>query len=398
VSRHRLALAGVGRLTALQARVAQAIIRPRARAALPFRRILVVRLDETIGDSVMFSPFLRELRAAAPEASIALVANTARRDMFVDCPYIDEVITTDMGSAASASILARPFGQLRFAHAHLDGAPFDLAFVPRVDYDHHAAFIAHASRAPVRVGFSAGSTERKQVVNRGIERLLTDVRVATPHTHEIDRQLSLLDVVGSRVPSTRTEVWIGADDAAAADSLISEHGLDDFVVVAPTGGHSDLKQWPIERYSAVAQRLLDRGQQVVVIGAPADAALFDQLSPSVQQQATNLIGALSVMRSAAVLARASGFVGADSGMTHVAGALGIPTVGVFGPTCVHTFAPSGDRAVVVSAGLSCGPCARGVNIDRCATCIFDAPLCMAAVTADRAVAALDAANRSPADR
>lgn len=343
-------------------------------------RVLVVRLDETIGDTVMFSPFLRELRRSLPAATISLVVNRGRHDMYAHCPYVDEVFATDLRCAATRAVLMRPFNARKLVRHQLSGRAFDIAFVPRVDYDHHAAFIAHASGAPVRVGYDERSTTRKAIVNRGINTLLTHRRIARPHTHEVDRHLDLLDVVGTRPTDSATELWIGNDAQAAADELIDRLGLENFVVLAPTGGHSDLKVWPIERYSEIARQLLADNRMVVTIGSPADRDLVGQLDADVRAAITDLSGQLPVMQTVALLRRSAAFVGADSGMTHVAAALGVPTAAIFGPTCVHTFAPRGPRSVVVRHDLPCGPCHQASNIDRCATCIYDEPQCMALVS------------------
>jgi ADP-heptose:LPS heptosyltransferase len=386
------ALVAIGRLTATQASAMRsasaALRRQRVGEVGAEARILVVRLDETIGDTVMFSPFLRELRRARPLADITLVVNRARADMYVACPYYERLITTDLGTAADARIIRRPWDARQLVAAELSGG-FDLALVPRVDYDHHAAFIAASSGAGRRAGFSERSTARKRVVNRGVDRLFTDVVVAAPHRHEIDRQLDLLRAVGLHPVDAAPEVWLDDGARHAAEAMMFEAGVSGaFVVLAPSGGHSDLKRWPLERFADLAMILDAAGLQPVFIGGPGDRGLLELLPDDVRAVSADLIGRLSPLGSAAVLERSSGFVGADSGLTHVAAALGRPTVAVFGPTCTHAFAPRGPSVTVISRDLPCGPCTRGAAVDRCDTCIFPTPLCMDSVGADEAWVAL----------
>lgn len=381
------ALTLLGRLTQAQALAAAALFRLKPTAPIPaasdIQRVLVVRLDETIGDTVMFSPFLRELRRALPSAEITLVINEARTDMYEACPHVDRVFPTSLGCAASRSVFARPFNSRRLIRRVIGNGRFDVAVAPRVDYDHHSAFIVAASGAPVRVGFGAQSTQRKAVVNRGVDRLFTHTLVSAPHRHESDRVLDLLSLMGMKFDDAQPELWISEESSRLADEYLAANDLRDFVVVAPTGGHSALKQWPTKRYGDLAEQLLT-DDPVVFIGAPSDRALIDELPDSVRNRIHVAIGSLRVMETAAMIRRAKGFVGADSGMSHVAAAAGIPTVSVFGPTCIHAFSPRGPSSSVVSLDLACSPCNRNteIEIDRCDSCIFSENRCMTGVAAE----------------
>ena len=379
------ALRALGTLTNIQARAIATLRRGQPARAHDVlrraRRILVVRLDETIGDTVMFSPFLRELRRSAPTSSITLVVNRARTDMYRGCPYVDHLVDTDLGSAADRRVLVRPWHAWRLVR-RLPG-PFDLSFAPRADYDHHAPFVAAMSGAPV-LGFDESSSERKRVVARGTDRLFVHPLHATPHRHEIDRQLDLLRHAGGEAEDSMPEVWLDDPTRGKARDALAAAGVDrEHVVLAPTGGHSDLKRWPLGRYVEIARRVLGAGQIPVFVGGPGDLGLVDDVPDEVRRSSAMLIGRLAPMVTAAVIERSAGFVGADSGMSHVAAALGVPTVSVFGPTCTHAFAPRGPRSTIATLGLPCGPCARQLDIDRCATCIFPAPLCMDGVSAQQ---------------
>jgi heptosyltransferase-2 len=381
-----------GALTSAQVRLAaRHLPAPTPRTLSSARSILVVRLDETIGDTVMHSAFLRELRRNAPTARIVLVVNEARLDLNARCPYVDRVVPTTLRCAATRDAIHRPWSAWRFMSEQFVEEAFDLAIATRVDYDHNSPFLVAASGAGCRVGFEERATPRKQTVARGTDALFTSV-IAAPHTlHEVDLSLLLVEHLGGRVEDRSTELWLEPEAAERAREVAATAGLRDgqqVVILAPTGGHSDLKQWPIERYADLLDRLTESGRSVAVIGAPADRALVDELSVLSRSPFVDLVGKLRVPETAALIRdRASLFVGADSGMSHVAGAADVPTVAVFGPSSPARFGPRGPRVSILHRDLPCGPGRRSESTDRCATCIFERPLCMDVITADDAESA-----------
>src|SRR5262245_1886523 len=135
------------------------------------RSILVVRLD-TIGDLVLTSPFLRELRRSNPHAWITLVVDARFVNLVELCPVVNEVLTFEP---------RRRFGKLELhiralglARRHLWQRQFDLALLPRWDTDHyHSAFVAYFSGALCRVGYSENVALWKRHYERGLDILFT---------------------------------------------------------------------------------------------------------------------------------------------------------------------------------------------------------------------------------
>jgi hypothetical protein len=134
------------------------------------RSILVVALAE-IGDAVLLSPFLRELRRLAPRAHITLVHRPVASSLYARCPFVNRTVTYEPRVARVLRPLVLPFRSRRFVRQLLDGPAFDVAIVPRWDTDHYfATAIAFWSGAARRVGYS-GARERSQgEAERGIRR------------------------------------------------------------------------------------------------------------------------------------------------------------------------------------------------------------------------------------
>jgi heptosyltransferase III len=149
-------------------------------------------------------------------------------------------------------------------------------------------------------------------------------------------------------PPPRPVVWIAkADRARVAHLLQTDRPI---VVLAPTANWQQ-KVWPAERFAKAFQRLsvsLFPDALPVVLGGPgpAERTLAAPLLAALPQ-ARDLIGVLTLPEAAAVLQRASLFIGNDSGLMHLSAAAGAPTIGLFGPTDANTYGPTGRLATAV---------------------------------------------------
>src|SRR5205085_11657922 len=121
-----------------------------------------------------------------------------------------------------------------------------------------------------------------------------------------------------------------------------------------------MKQWPADYFALVVDRLIEtHGARIALIGAPGEEPIADELTARLRRAdaVTSLIGKLPLAELPALLARASLFLGNDSGPKHIAAGLGVPTVGVHsGTTDVREWGPIGPNAVAVAREMVCSPC------------------------------------------
>jgi ADP-heptose:LPS heptosyltransferase len=345
-------------------------------------RVLLVRLDQTLGDSAMNTPMLRELRAAYPDSHISLVVHPRIREMVKTCPYVDEVLAYDWGSSLPRSLLIRHYLAIRFCWRQLRANAIDLALVPRFDEDHHAAFIALFSGARRRIGYSSRVSERKSLLNAGFDKLFTEVIPADGKVkHEVERNLDILRHLGFQPENMELELWGASSDAEFAATHLphSEDKPVHYVGFGLSGGYSPLKRWPVEKYVELARMIADERVDsrvtFVLVGGKDDVEL-GRIFEAAHPNTINLIGRTTIMQMHAVLKRVDIFIGNDSGSMHVAAAAGTRVLGIFGSSCHHRFGAWGEHCNVVSLELDCGPCAQGHKIDRCSTCIHATPKCM----------------------
>ena len=367
-------------LALVQARLLRMFAR---RLSGPKMSLLVVRLDQTLGDSAMNSPLLRELRLAHPEAEISLVVHPRIYEMVKFCPYVDHIHCYDWGKSLAHSVAKRHWLAMKFCREQLGGRHFDIAIVPRFDEDHHAAFVALFSGATRRIAYTAQVTERKSVLNAGFDLLYTELLSGADVKHEVERNLEFIRHLGSTPVSTELEFWCGKEERAFADHVLSTLqptvSPPMLVGLGLSGGHSALKRWPTRHYIELAHQIVDANPSrkvcFLLVGGKEDLPLGEQFVQA-HPDTINLIGRTTILQMGALLSRADYFIGNDSGAMHVAAAAGSKVVGIFGSSCHHRFSPWGSRARAISLELDCGPCKTGHRIDRCSTCVHPSPKCM----------------------
>jgi heptosyltransferase-2 len=222
-----------------------------------------------------------------------------------------------------------------------------MAIVPRwgVDY-YHATYLAYFSGAPRRVGYSEGVWARKQELNAGFDRLLTDVLTDGSAKHEVEHGLDVLRFLGGEPVEARLEVWLNEEDRSFAAEVFARHGVegDEPVFALAPGAGTPKKRWPIERFVELGRLLLQEcNPKLVIVGGPDDRDLGDRLEAELGRNVINLAGRTTLRQAAAVLQRCRLIVSNDSGPLHLAAAAGSAVVGIschpMGGTARHEYSP-----------------------------------------------------------
>jgi ADP-heptose:LPS heptosyltransferase len=292
------------------------------------KNILVIRQD-SIGDLVLMSPFLRELRRSNSRAEIALVVDPRFLNLVELCPYVNRVLGAALSFCGATVNLGRMLEALRFSRRHLRASRFDLALIPRWDADlYHAAYLANFSGATQRVAYSEEVFASKAKVNRGFDLLLTDAIHDPTARHEVERNLDLLRFAGGLVVEKRLEVWLSDGDRETTRRMLQLSGASDgeSIVALGVGAGHRRRRWPLARFVEVGRFLESKyGVRIVIVGG-ADDSQFGQRAMDAIPGAINLCGSLSLRQTGAVLERAVLTVANDSGPMHLAAAAGSAVV------------------------------------------------------------------------
>jgi heptosyltransferase-2 len=332
-------------------------------AAEEVREILVIELWN-LGDIVMQSPFLINLRVQYPHARIVLLTSPKIAPLIADQGLVDEIVEVRVPWAQHYSRLRKynPFSSQWFSTFAtlrlLRKRRMDLAFSARADLrDNFILWFLNVRR---RVGYSFG----------GGGFLLTDTVVPDlRNQHFSHRWLRLLENLDKPIRERHPRLRVSKAAHQAAGQLLESHGLrsGDFLVAVHAGARSVNRQWGEAHFAEVAERLLANFPvKIVWFQDPAQ-----QIPPPKGDHVIPL--ALPLKEFVAVLSHCRMFVCNDSGPMHMAAALNVPVVAVFGPTEPGWFGPLGaHHQIVIRDGFWCRPC-----FDYC---IFDQPYCLRTIT------------------
>jgi heptosyltransferase-2 len=272
-----------------------------------------------------------ELHLAAPPA----VAPLGRRMPGVDAVH---VLEADHGELALEARwrLARRLAPLAFDQAIVLPNSFKAALVP---------WWAGIRRRTGWVG------EQRFLVLNDRRRLVRD---HYPLMIERFMALGLDDGVLLEKPYPRPELSVDADNVGR---LIREHGLEaEAVALCPGAAFGPAKRWPATHYAELARSLTAAGRQVWLLGGPKDTPVCTEIEGLVPTGLVNLAGRTSLTDVVDLLSVASAAVSNDSGLMHVAGAVGTPLVALYGSTSPDFTPPLGERKVVLRQALPCSPC------------------------------------------
>lgn len=293
--------------------------------------VAIVKLS-SLGDVVHALPVAATLRARLPGARITWMVERREACLLRGHPALDEVLPVDTrgwrrvrswaGLGAVAGAIMAVLGRLR------DGR-FDVAI--DLQGNLKSGVLTAATRAPVRVGFSARRCREP------LNALFTNRRVTPPASarHIVEQQLALLAPLGihEAEPTFALPTDVVAESAVA--DFFAAAGLkprDRIVVVNPGAGRV-AKQWPVTHFATLARRLAgEAGATVLVVWGPAERERAEAIVAGARPATALLAPATDLAALTAVLRRASVVVGGDTGPLHVAAALGVPCVGLYGPT------------------------------------------------------------------
>ena len=314
-------------------------------AGLPFApghspRILVIRQHNQLGDMLCVVPLLRALRTTYPEAYIALMASPVNYEPMVGNRYVDEVINFD-----KRQFMGRDGGSLfRFPGyaRRLRRRGFTVAVVPStVSTSFTSDLLAFLSGAPARVGAAS-----IQGVSSPSAFFFTHPREldwrSRPGCHQAQRNMDIWPGALEGKENLAAEITLGADELEEGEAYLrSLAGGAPRVIVYHPGAGKVANRWPVDRFVGLAERLAASAATVITAG-PMDDAPVEAMTRALNVP-YNVIRNQPIRRVASALRFADLVVSNDTGIMHVAGAVGTPVLSLFGPTDPREWAPTGPQ-------------------------------------------------------
>lgn len=327
------------------------------------RRLLIVRLG-SMGDIIHTLPAATALRQAFPEATLGWVVEERWAELLCTLPtprsgprsaqrpLVDQLHGVNTKRWRKAPWAVQNWQEIGAGFSHLRAPHYDVA----VDFQGAArsALIARWSGAPVVYGVAQ---PRESIASM----LYTRWRIAGG-THIVEQNFSLAEAVAGQALEL-PEVQLPYDEAAEqqCSRRLQDLALGEFALLTPGAGWG-AKRWPAERYAEVTRRLADDGLKSVINFGPGE----EELARGVEQASGGAATAMpsSLTQLIALTRRATLFIGGDTGPMHLAAALGVPVVAIFGPTNPARNGPFTARKVVLRSPSSATSHARRAQPDE----------------------------------
>lgn len=325
-------------------------------------RKIMVRATNWIGDAVMALPAIEALRARFPEAEMVVISKPWVSGVYEHHPAVDRQILFDpQGEHRGPSGFSKLIRQLREEE-------FDLAVLLQNAF--HAAWMAWRARIPARAGYARD----------GRAPLLTEPIEAPPaavYGHQAYYYLHLLFRAGIIArpepprPLAETRLEVTAEERNWAVRRLESLGIQGprfLLGLAPGASFGPAKRWLPDRFAALADRLVEvLNADVLVFGSAAEKRLAEEIAGEMDHTPVIIAGETTLRQSMALLERCRVLVTNDSGLMHLASAMALPVVAVFGSTDARTTGPFGPYTRIVQHPVPCSPCGlRECPIDfRC---------------------------------
>jgi heptosyltransferase-2 len=309
-------------------------------------RILIIRTDR-IGDVILNTPVFKALRHNFPKAHISVVIQPYVKEIIEGNPNIDEIITYDKNFSQASW-----WPTLRFIK-YLRRKKFDLSIA------------LNPSRRSNLVTFLAGIKYRVGYDRRWgfllTHRMKDNKWMGLKH--EVDYNLDLLRYVGLEVKDRQLYMPVFKEDEDYIADLLRKTGVSnqDILITVHPSASDHTKRWSLEQYARLIDKLIgDFKFKIALVSAKEDRALIDKLVSLTFNKPINFCGQTTLRQLAALCKKSQVFISNDSGPVHIAAAVKVPTIVIFGRTLAGVgpkrWGPYGVESAVVQKDVGCKSC------------------------------------------
>ena len=348
-------------------------------------QLVVVPMMAGVGNAIVAMPMVRQLKRGRPRVRILVLARTkSYAELFRDMAEVDEIVVT--GSARKGAL--RHLMRIRKRRPALCLIPF-----PSNRWQYAAIALVVGAKRCVLHSYPSGRIRAWGFVPA--ERV-----PAVAGLHDVQQNLRLLEAIGVEPDMSEAPRFEpGEEHRRLALDTLKAGGLSEqegFVAIHPGSADTPYgvaKRWPPQRFAKLIAELHRRRRMPsVVMEGPDERGLTELIAAASELERVLVVRLSSLGHAAALLERSSLFVGNDSGLAHLAAAVGVRAVTLFGPTDPDRICPFGNRGLVVRApGLTCAPCYSYPMRSTRPGLGCKQPKCMADISVEVVLEAMDAA-------
>lgn len=300
------------------------------------KRILIIR-PGGMGDAVLLLPMINFVNARFPDALIYVLCERRNMEIFAMCNNVDRVLCYDKCSDLMESFQYR----------------YDLV-IDTEQWHRLSAVCAFMTRAPIRVGF--GTNQRRQLLTQSVDYHCED--------YEVKSFLRLLEsITETSFRFDPNEPFLSVYGHVPEGLGLSQDDLSRLVCIFP-GASIKERRWGGGKFGAVALALVQAGYRVVIVGGHDDTYLATEIK-NVCADLLDVTGRTTLSETAIIIKNSAIFISGDSGLMHLAYALGTPTVSLFGASSQHKWSPHGRDCIVINKNVECSPCSSFGYTPKC---------------------------------
>lgn len=316
--------------------------------------ILIIRLS-SMGDVIHTLPALRAMRTAFPESKLGWVVEDAHAAVLFGLPELDNLYVLPRNR------MREGWGGWWSVGAGMKARMREVRWDIAIDFQGlwKSLLVAHWSGAKRVLGYSPSVEHTHWFYS-------DRVQLPTLDRHAVDRNLDLVSCLGCSVhrAESRSEIHrdftlpISFADRQAAKALLESLGLPEGSprILLNFAARKPANQWGVERFARLAALLHQSGMTPILTGGPGDGQLATEIQAKAGVSLPSLVGQCSLMQLAALMEACNALVTGDTGPMHIAVAVGLPVVAVFGPANPIRTGPYSPDAVVLQKPRECQPC------------------------------------------
>ena len=316
-------------------------------------------MTAAIGDTILLSAAIKDVRRAYPEAQMTLFSGATNREVAIRFSGADRVIELPVANPLRAAKIIGESG-------HFD-LWMDFGAWARLN-----ALLSACANASFKVGFHTGGQYRHYVYDKTV--------IHSPCVHELQNYKELIRSAGIAVTDDIPSVGV---HGALDPRIITIH-------MFPGGTRSSYKEWPQDSWKMLIQRFLKQGYRIVLTGSRIDRERALRFASEFASDGISVVAGTQDLQGVAELLKSSRVViTVNTGIMHLAAALGCNIVALHGPTSALRWGPLNTNSIVLSARSACAPCLSLGFEYKCSH-----PKCLETITVDE----VDAAARTLLER
>ena len=337
-----------------------------------FDKILIIRLS-SLGDIVLTTPVFNALKKNFPQSQIYFLTKTRYRDLLKNDPRLSGLIEFDpQGRHKGLRGFKRMLDELK---------PYRFDLLIDLHTNLRSFFIRHLSNSKIKIKY------KKRWFSRWLMVYFKFFKTKPRQT--VDSYLDVLKRIGIEDRDRTPALFLSQNDIEFKEKFLLDSRIkkDDIVIGIHPGARWETKRWDEQKFGQVGQALIQKlGCKIILFGDSVEDKVIKDITANLP--VSNVIKAMGLPlgKLASLIKRCDGLITNDSGPMHIAEALQVTVVAIFGPTHPKLgFAPIGQHNVVLYANVKCSPCS--LHGER--KCRKNTRLCMDLITADLVVEAVE---------